>query len=215
VDFQRALEVAKEVKYPVVIKSAGGGGGRGIRVVYDEKELREKLPLAMQEAKSAFGDERVYVEKYIANPKHIEVQVLADRYGNVIALGERECSIQRRYQKLVEEAPSASLLEEQRNYLEQLAIAFCKEINYVGAGTVEFLMDQEGNFYFMEMNGRIQVEHPVTETITGVDIVREQIKVASGEKLSIKKGGKEGLRHRVQDQRRGPKHLSTFSGQGG
>jgi acetyl-CoA carboxylase biotin carboxylase subunit len=138
------LEVAREIKYPVVIKSAGGGGGRGIRVVYDEKELREKLPLAMQEAKSAFGDERVYVEKYIANPKHIEVQVLADRYGNVIALGERECSIQRRYQKLVEEAPSASLSEEQRNYLEQLAIAFCKEINYVGAGTVEFLMDQEG-----------------------------------------------------------------------
>jgi acetyl-coenzyme A carboxylase carboxyl transferase subunit alpha len=192
VDFQRALEVAKEVKYPVVIKSAGGGGGRGIRVVYDEKELREKLPLAMQEAKSAFGDERVYVEKYIANPKHIEVQVLADRYGNVIALGERECSIQRRYQKLVEEAPSASISEEQRKYLEELAIAFCKEINYVGAGTVEFLMDQEGNFYFMEMNGRIQVEHPVTEMITGIDIVREQIKVASGEKLSIKKVEKRG-----------------------
>ncbi len=186
VDFQKALEIAKEIKYPVVIKSAGGGGGRGIRVVHDEKELREKLPLAMQESKQAFGDERVYIEKYLVNPKHIEVQVLADKYGNVITLGERECSIQRRYQKLVEEAPSVSITDEQRKILEEMAVEFCRAINYVGAGTVEFLMDQEGNFYFMEMNGRIQVEHPVTEMITGIDIVKEQIKIAQGEKLSIK-----------------------------
>ncbi|WP_448587900.1 acetyl-CoA carboxylase biotin carboxylase subunit [Thermocrinis sp.] len=192
VDFQKALEIAKEIKYPVVIKSAGGGGGRGIRVVYDEKELREKLPLAMQESKLAFGDERVYIEKYLINPKHIEVQVLADNYGNVITLGERECSIQRRYQKLVEEAPSASIDDSQRKLLEEAVVEFCKAINYRGAGTVEFLMDQEGNFYFMEMNGRIQVEHPVTEMITGVDIVKEQIKVAMGERLSIKKVERRG-----------------------
>ncbi|WP_333784639.1 acetyl-CoA carboxylase biotin carboxylase subunit [Thermocrinis sp.] len=192
VDFQKALDIAKEIKYPLVVKSAGGGGGRGIRVVYDEKELREKLPLAMQESKSAFGDDRVYIEKYLVNPKHIEVQVLADRYGNVIALGERECSIQRRYQKLVEEAPSASITEEQRKMLEEMAVEFCKAINYVGAGTVEFLMDQEGNFYFMEMNGRIQVEHPVTEMITGIDIVKEQIKIAQGERLSIKRVERQG-----------------------
>jgi len=192
VDFQRALDVAKEIKYPVVIKSAGGGGGRGIRVVYDEKELREKLPLAMQESKIAFGDDRVYIEKYLINPKHIEVQVLADKHGNVIALGERECSIQRRYQKLVEEAPSASITEDQRKILEEYAIEFCKAIGYVGAGTVEFLMDQDGNFYFMEMNGRIQVEHPVTEMITGVDLVKEQIRIAMGERLSIKKVERRG-----------------------
>ena len=192
VDFQKALDIAKEIKYPLVIKSAGGGGGRGIRVVYDERELREKLPLAVQESKQAFGDERVYIEKYLINPKHIEVQVLADKHGNVITLGERECSIQRRYQKLVEEAPSASITDERRKILEEMVVEFCKAINYVGAGTVEFLMDQEGNFYFMEMNGRIQVEHPVTEMITGIDIVKEQIKIAQGERLSIKRVERRG-----------------------
>jgi len=212
VDFQKALEIAKQIKYPVVIKSAGGGGGRGIRVVYDEKELREKLPLAMQESKSAFGDDRVYIEKYLVNPKHIEVQVLADRYGNVIALGERECSIQRRYQKLVEEAPSASITEEQRKTLEEMAVEFCKAINYVGAGTVEFLMDQEGNFYFMEMNGRIQVEHPVTEMITGIDIVKEQIRIAEGEKLSIKKLEKQGYAIEFRINAEDPNTFLPFPG---
>jgi Acetyl/propionyl-CoA carboxylase, alpha subunit len=206
------LEIAKQIKYPVVIKSAGGGGGRGIRVVYDEKELREKLPLAMQESKSAFGDDRVYIEKYLVNPKHIEVQVLADRYGNVIALGERECSIQRRYQKLVEEAPSASITEEQRKTLEEMAVEFCKAINYVGAGTVEFLMDQEGNFYFMEMNGRIQVEHPVTEMITGIDIVKEQIRIAEGEKLSIKKLEKQGYAIEFRINAEDPNTFLPFPG---
>ncbi|ADC89423.1 acetyl-CoA carboxylase, biotin carboxylase [Thermocrinis albus DSM 14484] len=185
VDFKKAVEIANSIGYPVVIKAAGGGGGRGIRVVHNERELREKLPLAMQEAQVAFGDNRVYIEKYLINPKHIEVQVLADRYGNVVCLGERECSIQRRYQKLVEEAPSVSITDQQRKILEEGVTEFCKALGYVGAGTVEFLMDQDGNFYFMEMNGRIQVEHPVTEMVTGIDIVKWQIKIAEGEKLKL------------------------------
>ena len=187
VDFQKALEVASKIGYPVVIKAAAGGGGRGIRVVYNEKELREKFPLATQEAEVAFGDGRLYVERYLINPKHIEIQVLADKYGNVITLGERECSIQRRHQKLIEEAPSLALTEEKRKEMEALVKEFCREIGYEGAGTVEFLMDQEGNFYFMEMNGRIQVEHPVTEMVYGIDLVEWQIRIARGERLNIGK----------------------------
>lgn len=186
VDVKSAIEIANNIGYPVVIKASAGGGGRGIRVVRDEKELREKLPLAIEEAKVSFGDGRVYVERYLINPKHIEVQILADKYGNVVALGERECSIQRRHQKLIEEAPSSSISDAQRKEIEEASIEFCKAIDYEGAGTVEFLMDQDGKFYFMEMNGRIQVEHPVTEMITGIDIVKWQIKIAKGEKLSMK-----------------------------
>jgi acetyl-CoA carboxylase biotin carboxylase subunit len=186
VDAKSAIEVANKIGYPVVIKASAGGGGRGIRVVRDEKELREKLPLAVEEAKVSFGDGRVYIEKYLINPKHIEVQILADKYGHVVTLGERECSIQRRNQKLIEEAPSGSISDEQRKEIEEASIEFCKAIDYEGAGTVEFLMDQDGKFYFMEMNGRIQVEHPVTEMITGIDIVKWQIKIARGEKLNIK-----------------------------
>ncbi|MEZ0360909.1 MAG: acetyl-CoA carboxylase biotin carboxylase subunit [Hydrogenobacter sp.] len=186
VSLQEAVEVANKIGYPVVIKASAGGGGRGIRVVRNEKELREKLPLAIEEAKIAFGDGRVYIEKYIINPKHIEVQVLADRYGNVVALGERECSIQRRNQKLIEEAPSSFVDDTLRKQLEEATVEFCKSINYEGAGTVEFLVDQDGKFYFMEMNGRIQVEHPVTEMITGIDIVKWQIKIAKGEKVSVR-----------------------------
>ncbi len=192
VDFQRALDTASRVGYPVVIKAAAGGGGRGIRVVNNDKEMREKLPLAMQEAEVAFGDGRVYIEKYLINPKHIEIQVLVDKYGNVLTLGERECSIQRRHQKLIEEAPSSSLTEEKRREMESLVAEFCREIGYEGAGTVEFLMDQEGNFYFMEMNGRIQVEHPVTEMVYGIDIVEWQIRIAMGERLSMEKLHKKG-----------------------
>ena len=184
VDFQKAMEVASKIGYPVVIKAAAGGGGRGIRVVNNDRELREKFPLAMQEAEVAFGDGRLYIEKYIINPKHIEIQVLADKYGNVLTLGERECSIQRRHQKLIEEAPSSALTEEKRKQMESLVASFCREIGYEGAGTVEFLLDQDGNFYFMEMNGRIQVEHPVTEMVYGIDLVEWQIRIARGEKLS-------------------------------
>lgn len=192
VDFQKALEVASKIGYPVVIKAAAGGGGRGIRVINNERELREKLPLAMQEAQVAFGDGRVYIEKYLINPKHIEIQVLADKYGKVLTLGERECSIQRRHQKLIEEAPSSYLTEEKRREMEELVADFCRDIGYEGAGTVEFLVDQEGNFYFMEMNGRIQVEHPVTEMVYGIDLVEWQIRIARGEKLDIQKPARRG-----------------------
>ena len=192
-DLEKAIEIAGEIGYPVVLKASAGGGGRGIRIVFNEKELREKFPVAVQEAEASFGDGRVYVEKFIINPKHIEFQVLADSRGNVAVLGERECSIQRRHQKLIEEAPSISVSEEKRKEIEKAVVNFCKEIGYEGAGTVEFLMDEEGNFYFMEMNGRIQVEHPVTEMITGVDIVKWQLRIASGEALKLGRINKRGF----------------------
>jgi len=169
-----ALSVAERIGYPVVLKASAGGGGRGIRVVNSEAELIEKLPVAIKEAEVAFGDGSIYI-------------VIADEHGNVVTLGERECSIQRRHQKLIEEAPSGAVTEKKRKELEDMVREFCREIGYVGAGTVEFLMDEDGNFYFMEMNGRIQVEHPVTEMVTGVDIVKHQIRVAMGERLNIKK----------------------------
>ncbi len=184
-DMEGAIEVAREIGYPVVLKASAGGGGRGIRIVFNEKELREKFSVAVREAEVSFGDGRVYVEKLIINPKHIEFQVLADSKGNVVVLGERECSIQRRHQKLIEEAPSASVSDKKRREIEEVVIEFCREIGYEGAGTVEFLMDEEGNFYFMEMNGRIQVEHPVTEMVTGIDIVKWQLRIAAGERLRL------------------------------
>ncbi len=187
IDEESAPGIAERIGYPVVLKASAGGGGRGIRVVNSEAELLEKLPVAVKEAEVAFGDGSIYMEKFLINPKHIEIQVLADEHGNVVALGERECSIQRRHQKLIEEAPSCVVEGKKRKELEEMVIEFCKEINYVGAGTVEFLMDREGNFYFMEMNGRIQVEHPVTEMVTGIDIVKHQIKIAYGDKLNIKR----------------------------
>ncbi len=184
-DLEGALKVASRIGYPVVLKASAGGGGRGIRIVMNEKELREKFQVAVQEAEISFGDGRVFVEKFIINPKHIEFQVLADSRGNVLVLGERECSIQRRHQKLLEEAPSVSVDERRRREIESAVVEFCREIGYEGAGTVEFLMDEDGNFYFMEMNGRVQVEHPVTEMITGVDIVKWQMRIAAGEKLRL------------------------------
>ena len=185
VDFAEAIRIAQEIGYPVVIKAAAGGGGRGIRIIHNEKELREKFPVAQKEAETAFGDGRLYVEKYIINPKHIEFQVVADEKGNVTCLGERECSIQRRHQKLIEEAPSTALSEEKRKEICERVVDFCKELGYTSVGTVEFLMDEEGNFYFMEMNGRIQVEHPVTEMITGIDLVKAQILAAAGEEVKF------------------------------
>ncbi len=192
-DLEQAIETAARIGYPVVLKASAGGGGRGIRIVFNEKELREKFPVAVQEAESSFGDGRVYVEKFIINPKHIEFQVLADSHGKVVVLGERECSIQRRHQKLIEEAPSSSVSDKRRKEIEEVVVEFCREIGYEGAGTVEFLMDEEGNFYFMEMNGRVQVEHPVTEMITGIDIVKWQLRIAAGEKLNIGKVKKNGF----------------------
>lgn len=182
---KEAAEVADHIGYPVMIKATAGGGGRGMRLVRDDNDL-EKLFLAAQgEAEAAFGNSGLYLEKFIERPRHIEFQILADSYGNVIHLGERDCSIQRRHQKLLEEAPSPALTPQLREKMGTAAILAAKSINYVGAGTVEFLLSQTGEFYFMEMNTRIQVEHPVTEMIAGLDLIAEQIRVAQGEKLSL------------------------------
>jgi acetyl-CoA carboxylase, biotin carboxylase subunit len=184
-DEDEALVLAKEIGYPVMIKATAGGGGRGMRLVREESELVRLFQAAQGEAEAAFGNGGVYLEKFIECPRHIEFQILADSHGNVIHLGERDCSIQRRHQKLLEEAPSAILNPQLRDKMGQAAVNAAKSIDYVGAGTVEFLLDNSGNFYFMEMNTRIQVEHPVTEVITGLDLIAEQIRIAQGEKLKI------------------------------
>jgi propionyl-CoA carboxylase alpha chain len=185
-DVEKAKAIAKEIGFPILIKASAGGGGKGMRIVEDEKSLEDQMKRAISEAKSAFGDGSVFIEKYVTSPRHIEIQVLADTHGNVIHLFERECSVQRRHQKVVEEAPSAILTPELREKMGQAAVNVAKSCDYVGAGTVEFLMDADLNFYFLEMNTRLQVEHPVTEWISGVDLVEQQIKIARGEVLSIK-----------------------------
>lgn len=182
---QDALRMASEIGYPVIIKATAGGGGRGMRLVREESEFVRMFQAAQGEAEAAFGNGGVYLEKFIERPRHIEFQILADNYGHVIHLGERDCSIQRRHQKLLEEAPSPFLNPKLRQKMGDAAIKAAKSINYTGAGTVEFLVDASGNFYFMEMNTRIQVEHPVTEMITGLDLITEQIRIAQGEKLNL------------------------------
>ncbi|MBM7871932.1 acetyl-CoA carboxylase biotin carboxylase subunit [Clostridium pascui] len=177
--------IANNIGYPVMIKASAGGGGRGIRIVREEKELLDAFFAAREESRVAFGDDDVYVEKYIENPRHIEIQILADNYGNVVYLGERDCSIQRRNQKVLEEAPSPIMTEELRSKMGEAAVKAAKYVNYKNAGTIEFLVDKHMDFYFMEMNTRIQVEHPITEFITGVDLIKEQIKIASGERLKF------------------------------
>ncbi|TAI49295.1 acetyl-CoA carboxylase biotin carboxylase subunit [Flagellimonas allohymeniacidonis] len=185
-DVKKAKEIAAEIGYPVLIKASAGGGGKGMRIVDKESDLKSQMERAISEATSAFGDGSVFVEKYVTSPRHIEVQVMADKHGNVIHFFERECSIQRRHQKVVEEAPSSLLSPELRNEMGIAATKVAQSCDYVGAGTVEFLMDADHNFYFLEMNTRLQVEHPVTEMITGVDLVELQIKVARGEVLPLK-----------------------------
>ena len=185
-DVNKAIEIATEIGFPILIKASAGGGGKGMRVVEKESELKEQMSRAISEATSAFGDGSVFIEKYISSPRHIEIQIVADSYGNVIHLFERECSIQRRHQKVVEEAPSAILTPELRQKMGEAAIKVARSCDYLGAGTVEFLLDSSNNFYFLEMNTRLQVEHPVTELIAGVDLVELQIRVARGEKLPIK-----------------------------
>ncbi|NAY90498.1 acetyl-CoA carboxylase biotin carboxylase subunit [Muricauda sp. JGD-17] len=185
-DVKKAHEIANEIGYPVLIKASAGGGGKGMRIVEKESELESGMKRAISEATSAFGDGSVFVEKYVTSPRHIEVQVMADTHGNVLHFFERECSIQRRHQKVVEEAPSSLLTPELREEMGVAATKVAKSCDYVGAGTVEFLMDADHNFYFLEMNTRLQVEHPVTEMITGVDLVELQIKVARGEELKLK-----------------------------
>jgi acetyl-CoA carboxylase biotin carboxylase subunit len=184
-DVEEAKRVALEVGLPILIKASAGGGGKGMRIVEKIEELEEQMERAISEAISAFGDGSVFIERYVAGPRHVEIQVLADKHGNVVYLFERECSIQRRHQKVVEEAPSAVLTPELRAAMGASAVDVAKSCNYVGAGTVEFLIDENRNYYFLEMNTRLQVEHPVTEMITGIDLVKEQIKVARGEQLSF------------------------------
>lgn len=179
-----AASIADQIGYPVIIKAVLGGGGKGMRTAYSPKEFAQSFQTAQKEAKMAFGDGTMYLEHYVENPRHIEFQILADHYGNVIHLGERDCSIQRNHQKMIEESPSIALSEELREKMGEAAVQAAKAAGYVNAGTIEFLLDKSGAFYFMEMNTRIQVEHPVTEWVTGIDLVKEQIRIASGETLS-------------------------------
>ncbi len=180
-----AKRLAAEIGYPVMLKPLAGGGGRGIRIIENETELERNFPLARNEADKAFSSGELYLERYVRNPRHIEIQVLGDNFGNVIHLGERDCSIQRRYQKLIEEAPAPNLSEELRRQIGEAAVKGAKAVGYTNAGTMEFLLDAEGNFFFMEMNTRIQVEHPVTETVTGIDLVKWQLRIAAGERLTL------------------------------
>lgn len=185
-DNAEALEVIKKIGFPVMIKASAGGGGKGMRLVYSEEESVQAINSARSEANAAFGDDSVYIEKYISSPHHIEFQILADKHGNIIHLCERECSIQRRHQKLIEETPSPIMTDKLREEMGEKAIAAARSVNYENAGTIEFLVDDDLNYYFLEMNTRLQVEHPITERVTGVDLVREQIRIASGEKLSYR-----------------------------
>ena len=184
-DEKHAVKIADEIGYPVMIKASAGGGGKGMRIAHSKSEVAEGFNLAKAEAKSSFGDDRVFIEKFIVDPRHIEIQVLGDKHGNVIYLGERECSIQRRNQKVIEEAPSPLLDETTRRKMGEQAVSLAKAVNYDFAGTVEFVAGQDKSFYFLEMNTRLQVEHPVTELITGIDLVEQMIRVAAGEKLSL------------------------------
>jgi acetyl-CoA carboxylase, biotin carboxylase subunit len=183
---EQALKVAKDIGYPIIVKAVAGGGGRGMRVVRNAGELPNALKTAQREAEAAFGNGDVYVEKYLENPRHIEFQIIGDHHGNVVHLGERECSIQRRHQKLIEESPSPALSDKVRKKMGSIVVDAAKAVQYTNAGTFEFLMDKDGRFYYMETNTRLQVEHPVTEMVTGIDIVKEQIRIAAGERLSFK-----------------------------
>ncbi len=185
-DEQDALKVAHKLKYPVIIKAVAGGGGRGMRIAHNDASLRQGFHAAKKEAENAFGNGDMYIEKYLVNPRHIEIQILADNYGHVVHLGERDCSVQRRNQKLLEESPSPAVNDKLREKLGAAAVKAVKAANYTGAGTIEFLCTDRGDFYFMEMNTRIQVEHPVTEEVTGIDLIKEQIRIAAGEKLSVR-----------------------------
>jgi acetyl-CoA carboxylase, biotin carboxylase subunit len=197
-DLEEALKVAGEIGYPVIIKATAGGGGKGMRVAKNADEFAQSFTLAQNEALSAFGNGSVYIEKYLARPRHVEIQVMGDKHGKVVHLGERDCSVQRRHQKLIEEAPSPALTEDIREQMGDAAVKLAAAIGYSGAGTIEFLLDEDGSFYFMEMNTRIQVEHPVTEMVTSFDLVKEQIRVAAGEPLSWLGDGRKLRGHAIE-----------------
>lgn len=184
-DVAQARAIAKDIGYPMIVKAASGGGGKGMRVVWSEEELKKNFTMAQKEALASFNDDNMYMERYVVNPKHIEFQIIADEAGNTVHLGERDCSIQRRHQKILEEAPSAALTPEKRAEMGAVAVQAAKAIGYRNAGTVEFLLDESGDFFFMEMNTRIQVEHPITEVITGIDLIKTMIRVAAGKPLSF------------------------------
>ncbi len=183
---QEAINIANEIGYPVMLKASAGGGGKGIRVAYNEDELKKEYELVKQEAAISFNDDSIYIEKFIENPRHIEIQVMADEHGNAVHLGERDCTVQRRNQKMLEETPSGVIDSKLREKMGSIAVKAVKEVGYTSLGTIEFLVDKNKDFYFMEMNTRIQVEHPITEMVTGLDLVKEQIRIASGEKMSYK-----------------------------
>jgi acetyl-CoA carboxylase biotin carboxylase subunit len=195
---EEAIKVAKDLGFPLIIKAVAGGGGRGMRIVRNAEELPKNVKTAMREAEAAFGLGDVYLERYVEAPRHIEIQVMGDHHGNVVHLGERECSVQRRHQKLIEEAPSAALTDKQRKKLGATVVDAARAVQYSNAGTFEFLLDATGNFYFLEVNTRLQVEHPVTEFITGIDIVKEQIRVAAGQRLSVRQGDIEFRGHALE-----------------
>lgn len=197
-DEKEALEVSKKIGFPLLIKAASGGGGRGMKLVHTQASLGSSFHLAKREAFTAFGDEEVFIERYCERPRHIEIQLMADEHGNIVHLGERECSIQRRHQKILEESPSPVVDEKLRQRMGEAAIKLAKAIGYTNLGTVEFLLDKDKNFYFMEMNTRIQVEHPVTEMISGLDLLKEQIRIASGERLSLKQKGVKLKGHSIE-----------------
>jgi len=222
-DVDEALGIASEIGFPVIIKAAAGGGGKGMRVAATAEDFARHFQLARSEALAAFSNDAVYIEKYLARPRHVEIQVMGDQHGNVEHLNERDCSVQRRHQKLIEEAPSPALKPKTREAMGQAAVQLAKNIGYVGAGTIEFLLDEDGSFYFMEMNTRIQVEHPVTEMCTGVDLVKTQIRVAAGEKLTFSKVKMNGhaieCRVNAEDPYRNfqpsPGRITTFHPPGG
>ena len=193
-----AKEICEKIGYPVILKAASGGGGKGIRIVEREQDLENAYNIVKQEAKVSFNDDEIYIEKFIKNPRHVEIQILADEHGNVVHLGERDCSIQRRHQKMIEETPSTAIDEKLRNKMGEAAVKAAKTAGYTSCGTVEFLVDSDRNFYFMEMNTRIQVEHPITEERTGIDIVKEQIKIAGGEHLKFKQKEIEFRGHSIE-----------------
>jgi acetyl-CoA carboxylase, biotin carboxylase subunit len=209
-DVDEAASIAASIGYPVIIKAAAGGGGRGMRVAWDERQLRTGIGIASAEAGAAFGNNAVYVEKFITRPRHIEFQLFGDSHGSLIHLGERECSVQRNHQKLIEESPSPFLDDAMRRTVGALAVKGAQSIGYLNAGTMEFLFDQDGSFYFMEMNTRIQVEHPVTEEVTGLDLVKEQIRVAAGERLSVSQSEVEWKGHAIECRINAEDHAHGF-----